>query len=90
MSSFTARCPALLSLGQPLAKADSIERLMRLMVANGTDERVLALRTNRHTTSFGMVSPLVLPAACEGWLHGEVDELNGCKRHRRACLGAAH
>ena len=45
MSSFTVWCPALLSLGQPLAKAGSMERLMRLMVANGTDERVLALRT---------------------------------------------
>ena len=30
------------------------------------------------------------PAACEGWLHGEVDALDGCKRHRRACLGVAH
>ena len=45
MSSFTAGCPALLSLGQPLAKAGSMERLMRLMVVKGTEERVLALRT---------------------------------------------
>ena len=44
MSSFTAWCPALLSLGQLLAKAGSMERLMCLMVANGSDERVLALR----------------------------------------------
>ena len=41
MSSFTAWCSALLSLGQPLAKAGS----MRLIVVKGTEERVLALRT---------------------------------------------
>ena len=45
MSSFKAWCPVLLSLGQPLAKAGYMDRLMRLMVANGTDERVLALHT---------------------------------------------
>ena len=50
MSSFTAWSPALwspalLSLGQPLAKAGYMERLMRFMVVNGTDERVLALHT---------------------------------------------
>ena len=45
MSSFTAWCPALLSLGQPLAKAGYMESLMRLMVGKGTDERVLALHT---------------------------------------------
>ena len=45
MSPFTAWCPALLSLGQPLAKAGYMERLMRLMVAKGFDERVLALHT---------------------------------------------
>ena len=45
MSSFTAWCPALLSLGQPLAKAGYMERLMRLMVAKGTEERVLALHS---------------------------------------------
>ena len=41
---------------------------------------------------YGMVpSSLVSrPAACEGWLHGEVDALDGCKRHGRACLGVAH
>ena len=45
MSALTAWCPALLSLGQLLAKAGYMERLMRLMVAQGTDERVLALHT---------------------------------------------
>ena len=78
---------------------------MRLMVAEGTDERVLALHTEVTTLAtvklagesvesasdvvvYGMVpSSLVSrPAACGGWLHGEVDALNGCKRHRRACL----
>ena len=41
---------------------------------------------------YGMVpSSLVSrPAACEGWLHGEVDALDGWERHRRACLGVAH
>ena len=53
MSSFTAWCPALFSVGQPLAKAGYMWRAMRLsptnevsirsMVAGGTEERFLAL-----------------------------------------------
>ena len=42
-------------------------------------------------SSFSAWCPALLslrPAACEGWLHGEVDALDVCKRHRRACLGA--
>ena len=48
MSSFTAWCPALLSLGQPLAKAGYMERLMRLMVCK---RHRLALHTEVTTLS---------------------------------------
>jgi len=45
-----------LSLGQPLAKAGYTERAMRLMVAECTEEPVLALHTEVLTSALVMLA----------------------------------